>query len=102
MSDQQPVIDFETLLTVISSSSRWTILRTLCDSEPLGATDIAGILKCAPSAASKHMRVLVNAGICVQGRGRLYRLAPHFQPPAGQKVMDFGYCLLRLDFQPAS
>ena len=32
-------------------------------------------------------------------RFKLYRLAPQFQPAPGQKVIDFGYCLARLDVQ---
>src|SRR5438128_6772850 len=75
-----PLIACDALMSALYSQSRWKILKALCEGEPLGAGDLAPIAGCTPSATSKHMRVLVEAGICVQGRGRLYRIAPRFQP----------------------
>ena len=99
---ETPLLDFETVLTVVSASIRWKILKVVCDGELIGPQDLAPLVGCTPSAASKHLRVLLDAGVCVQGRGGLYRRAPQFLPPPGQKVIDFGYCLVRLDAQPAN
>ena len=97
-----PVLDLQTFLFAVGNEMRWTILRYLCDGEGYGATDFAGILHCSSTAASKHLNVLVKAGICVRGRGNLYRLTPSYRPAAGKKEIDFGHCLARLDYQPAS
>ena len=97
-----PLPPRDKLISVLGSASKWTILAALCDGEPLGASDIAKLIGCTVSAASKHMRGLVEAGVVVQGRGSLYRLAPGFQPQPGQRVVDFGHCLLRLDLQRPS
>jgi hypothetical protein len=105
MSDpttKTPLLDLESVAFVVGNSTRWTILKQLCDGEGYGATDFAGILGCTSTAASKHLQILVKAGICVRGRGKLYRIAPGFQPEPGKKQLDFGHCLLRLDFQPVS
>jgi len=92
-----PVLSREKLIPILGSVSKWKILTTLCDGEPLGASDIAQVVGCTVSAASKHMRGLMEAGLALQGRGRLYRLAPGLQPQPGQRVVDFGHCLLRFD-----
>jgi hypothetical protein len=99
---ENPLLDFETVLTVVSASIRWKILKVVCDGELIGPQDLAPLVGCTPSAASKHLRVLLDAGICVQGRGGLYRLAPQFLPAAGTFTLDFGYCQLHLERQPAS
>jgi DNA-binding IclR family transcriptional regulator len=74
-----------------------TILTALCDGEPLGASDLAKLIGCTVTAASKHAHVLAAAGIVMQGRGKLYRLVPGFQQQPSQRVLEFGHCLLRLD-----
>jgi hypothetical protein len=48
-------------------------------------------------ATSKNMAVLRNAGIVIQGRGRLYSLAPQFIADKDVRIVDFGYCLLRMN-----
>jgi hypothetical protein len=46
---------------------------------------------------SKHLAVLRKAGAVVQGRGRLYQIPPQHLPSPGERVVDFGHCLLRPD-----
>ncbi len=43
------------------------------------------------------MAVLRNVGIVAQGRGRLYQIAPQFIADKTHRVIDFGYCLLRMN-----
>jgi hypothetical protein len=40
--------------------------------------------------------VLRNAGIVTQGRNRLYQIAAQFLTDKTERILDFGYCLLRL------
>jgi hypothetical protein len=47
-------------------------------------------------ATSKNMAVLRNAGIVLQGRNRLYSLVPQFIADKTERILDFGYCLLRM------
>ena len=78
------------------------MLAAMCDGELWGASDLAQVAGCTASAASKHATVMYNAGIVIQGRGRLYRLAPGIRPQPGTKNLDLGHCLLRLDYGTAS
>jgi hypothetical protein len=41
-------------------------------------------------------RLLRNAGVVIQGRNRLYEIAPQFLADKTERVLDFGTCLLRL------
>jgi hypothetical protein len=41
--------------------------------------------------------VLRKAGLVAQGRGRLYQIPKPYLPAPGERIVDFGHCLLRLD-----
>ncbi|MEN3368714.1 MAG: hypothetical protein V7609_857 [Verrucomicrobiota bacterium] len=43
------------------------------------------------------MAVVRNAGIVIQGRNRHYQIAPQFLADKTEGVLDFGYCLLRMN-----
>ena len=87
-------------MSLLACETRLTILNELCTGEPIGVGAVAKLVGCTGSAASKHMRILVEAGICVQGRGLFYRIAPRYQvAPDAPKALDFGHCVLRLDIQ---
>jgi len=97
-----PILNRDRLIIATSNPIRWQILRAMHDGgEAWGSGDIARLTGITVSGASKHMRVLLEAGICVQGRGRLYRLAPQFQPRPGStpRILDLGHVILRLDLQ---
>jgi len=51
----------------------------------------------SPDATSKNMTVLRNAGIVLHGRNRLYQIAPQFLTDTTDRILDFGYCLLRMN-----
>jgi len=51
----------------------------------------------SPDATSKNIGVLRNAGIVIQGRGRLYQIAPQFLADKENRMLDFGYCVLRMN-----
>ena len=96
-----PAIDRDALAAVLGSPTRWVILAQLCDGEGYGAGDVAAVAGITASAASKHMALLVRAGICSQGRGRLYKIRREFLAVPGRRVLDFGHCVVRLDLQSA-
>jgi hypothetical protein len=98
-----PVLDWATVLAAVSSPQRWVLLSAMHDGgEGWAAKDAAGLLGLGIAAATKHLQILVRAGICVRGRGRCYRLAPHFQPPPGAtpRVLDFGHFIIRFGLKP--
>lgn len=97
-----PVLKRDLLMSALSNPGRLAMLTALCDGEPLGASDLAEIAGCTPAGASKHAWVLVNAGICLQGRGRLFRIVPGLQTAPGKHELEFGHCLLRLDHEASS
>jgi DNA-binding transcriptional ArsR family regulator len=96
-ANHPPLIPLKTLLPLVGSPVRWQILRELSAGEPLEVTELGKRVGLAPDAASKQLTKMRQAGILVQGRGKLYRIAEAYLPTPGQPVVDFGSCLLRLD-----
>ena len=91
-----PLPDFESLLTAISHSTRWKILKELSAGEPLLIAELVARIGGTADLMSKHLAVLRNAGL-VTLRGRLHQIVKAHLPVPGQPVVDFGHCLLRLD-----
>ena len=95
----KPVFSRDAVMLALDSPIRWKIIQMLCD-EPMGASAIAKVVGGDSSSVAKHMRILMNAGICIHGKGSFHRISPHFQPaPGAPRVLDFGHCIIRLDFQ---
>ncbi len=93
----QPLPDLNLLATALGHSARWKILKELSVGEPRMVRELAKVAGCSPDMASKHLAMLRKAGAVVQGRGRLYQIQSHHLPAPGERVVDFGHCLLRLD-----
>ena len=74
---------------------RWRILAELSDGAPLMVVELARRLGRSPALISKHLRVLRQAGMVVIGQAGLYRIPPQYLPSPGQRVVDYGPCLLR-------
>ena len=95
-----PLLPRERLMSLLACETRLTILKEICTGEPIGVGAVAKLVGCTGSAASKQMRTLVEAGLCVQGRGLFYRIAPRYQvAPDAPKALDLGHCVVRLDIQ---
>ena len=93
-----PLVDRDKLMRALANPIRWKVLQLIAGGEGIGQSDLGQLYGMSGSAAKKHLEMLVEAGICVRGRGRLYRFAPRFQPPTGGPfVIDFGHCLIRLN-----
>ena len=89
-----PLPDYAKLLSIIGSWQKWMILNELMK-EGQAAGDIARLLKIGVSSASKQLAGLVDAGLVVQGKGRVYQIAPAYRSKAGQHFLDFGHVVLR-------
>jgi DNA-binding transcriptional ArsR family regulator len=50
-----------------------------------------------PDITSRHLAVLRKTGLVVTNRAGLYSIPKQYLPTPGQRVVDFGHCLLRLD-----
>ena len=90
-------IPLESLTFILAEATRWRILAELSLGEPRMVVELARKLGRTPTNISKHLTVLRDAGLVVAGSGRLYRIADAFRPATGQREIDFGVCLLRLD-----
>jgi DNA-binding transcriptional ArsR family regulator len=96
------VIPRDFLLYALGNETRWRILCELAGGEPAGTRDLAPIVGCTPSGVYQHLAVLKEAGLVIQGRGYLYKILPQFLPVPGQRILDLGHCILRLDWKPAT
>lgn len=65
--------------------------------QSLMVRELAERFRESSDATSKKMVLLRNAGIVTQGRGRLYQIASQFLADKTERVLDFGYCLLRMN-----
>jgi len=90
-------IPLEQILTAISNPVRWSLLRELASGEQFMVSELAERVGQSADATSKNMAVLRTAGVVIQGRNRLYQIAPQFLTDKTERVLDFGYCLLRLN-----
>jgi DNA-binding transcriptional ArsR family regulator len=93
----RPLPDHELLLTAISHSGRWRILRALCTGQGMTVTEIADDLGLSMDMSSKHLKMLKDAGLIERKRNRLYYLNTAYQLAPGEPLLDFGHCVLRLD-----
>jgi len=75
---------------------RWRILAELSEGEPLMVIEIAERIGQSPALTSKHLAVLRRAGMVVTNRAGLYSIPKQFLPTPGQRLVDYGCCLLRL------
>lgn len=91
-----PLLPLSTQCLLLGDPTRVAVLRELCKGEPLPVSELARRLGRAPTAISKHLALLRKTGVTVQGFGRLYRIAPAFQPAPDSQVLDFGELTLRL------
>ncbi len=89
-----PKLPLPAVLSAISSPTRWMILRELAQNGQCAVVELAERLNETPTGVSKHMRVLLDAGIVDVGRNRLYSIKGEFMVDA--KTVDLGWCALRL------
>ena len=93
----KPVLKLESVLAAISSPTRWAVLRELASGNPLAVVELAVVLGQTPAGMSKHMGVLRDNQVVNLGRNRLYSLPPQFILDRKQRIVDFGWGVLRLN-----
>ena len=93
-------VSLRKMTLALKDPSRWKILRELAKGEPLPVIELARRVGRAQDSVSKHMMILKEAGIVVQGYGRLYRFAPTCQQIPGTMNVDIGICILKLGSLP--
>jgi predicted transcriptional regulator len=87
----------ETVLTCISGTTRWDILRELADGSSLMVSELARRTGWGAYVISKQLAILRKAGIVINPRGRLFEIAPQFIADKSQRLLDFGWCTLRMN-----
>lgn len=92
-----PTLPLETLLKCISGTTRWDILRELADGSSLMVSELAKRTGWGADVISKQLAILRQAGIVINPRGRLFEIAPQFLTDKTERILDFGYCLLRMN-----
>jgi DNA-binding MarR family transcriptional regulator len=92
-----PLPDINLFPTAIGHPTRWKMLQALGNGEPQTIGELAAAAGCFYDNAIRHLAILKKAGLVVQERGKLYQIPKKYLPTPGQRVVDFGHCLLRLD-----
>lgn len=92
-----PLVDEKKLVFALGNHCRWKMLRELATGETRTIWELATAGGCSYHSAVKHLQLMRETGLVVQGRGSLYQLPPHFLPTPGQPHVDFGHCLLRFN-----
>ena len=90
-----PALSLATVQATVGSAARWSILRELADGTSLMVSELAARTRMTPSAISKQLNALVNDGIVIHPRGRLYEIAPQFLTDKENRILDLGHCLVR-------
>jgi len=92
-----PLPGLTLLAGALGNPTRWRMLKELSLGEPRTVGELASAAGCNYDNAGRHLAVLRKAGLVMQGRGRLYQIQKHHLPASGERIVDFGHCLLRLD-----
>lgn len=83
------------LAETLASETRWRLLEEFSKGGVFSVQELARGLGIAQGTASGHMRVLREAGIVTQGKGRLYTLAPGILAEGESREVRLGICTLR-------
>jgi hypothetical protein len=92
-----PSLNLERVAGALSHVARWKMLRELSLGEPREIAELGVIAGCSYDSAIKHLGVLLKAGLVVRGRGRVFQIAKQYLASPEERILDYGYCLLRLE-----
>ena len=96
-SDQPAALPMEPLLSILGSVQAWKVMRVLADGSSLLNNEIAERSALPNDTVRKLLIRLRHAGIVIAPRVKLYEIAPQFLADKTERVLDFGYCLLRMN-----
>lgn len=94
---EPPSLSLAAVQSTLGSAPRWAILRELADGSSLMVSELADRTEMTSSSVSKQLNALVSDRIVIHPRGRLYQIAPQFVADKTERILDFGYCLLRMN-----
>lgn len=89
-------ISITSLADALGNSIRWKALQELAAGEPLMTIELAERIGTAANTLSRHMKVLLNAGVVSQNRAGQYAIPVGRLVSKEERVVDYGTCLLRL------
>ncbi len=92
-----PWPDLNRLMRAISQVTRLKMLRELSLGEAREIIELANVAGCSYESAIKHLGVLQRAGLVTRGRGKVFVMHKQHLPVPGERVVDFGHCVLRLE-----
>jgi DNA-binding transcriptional ArsR family regulator len=92
-----PWPDLKRVARAVSHVTRWKMLRELSLGEPREIIELANVAGCSYDSALKHLGVLQRAGLVTRGRGKVFVMHREHLPVPGERVADFGHCVLRLE-----
>lgn len=84
----------------LGSEVRWPIVKLLADGSEKNISDIRAVVGSTAENISKQLRMMVVAGVLENRPGADRRQSVFFIPAARRAtpgVLDFGFCLLKLD-----
>jgi DNA-binding transcriptional ArsR family regulator len=91
-----PALPFGATVKAIGDPLRLRILRELASGDRLMVVEIAGRLRVSANLVSKHLAVLRRVGL-VDILQRLYFLPRPFIVDGERRMLDLGFCVLKLD-----
>lgn len=89
-------------LKALGDESRLRIVRLIGNSA-ITVNEISETLHVSQYNASKHLRILREAGLVEfeqKGRARFYSIPEKYRDAVAKKVLDLGCCSFRLDLLP--
>jgi DNA-binding transcriptional ArsR family regulator len=89
-------------LKALADETRWRITKALLEVERANVNELANALEVKQSNASKHLRILREAGIVIskkEGTVVWCRITPEFRQclRSGEQILDLGCCTFRFD-----
>jgi DNA-binding transcriptional ArsR family regulator len=100
MPESTSLLPLQVVRSTLGCPARWTILRELADGGSLMVSELAQRTGISPSAMSKQLAVLIGDGVVINPRGRLFQLDPRFVADPANRILDFGWCLVRMNTTP--
>lgn len=90
-------ISMTALASALGNPVRWRALQELAAGEPLLTIELTErIGGMAQNTFSRHMKVLLAAGMVTQNRAGQYAIPAGRLVSMEERVLDYGTCLLRL------
>jgi predicted transcriptional regulator len=87
------------VMFALGSPVRWPIIKLLADGREMSISDGAAMTRCTPVNFSKHLGVMLRAGV-VAGRTGTDRRQTVFSIPAARRqvpgVIDYGFCKIEV------